>query len=52
MWAACDANTSYVLNMQAYTGELVGGAPEKNQGTRVVLAMARGLMGHNVAWDL
>lgn len=30
IWAACDANSSYALNMQVYTGKPVGGAPEKN----------------------
>ncbi|XP_029907418.1 piggyBac transposable element-derived protein 4-like [Myripristis murdjan] len=51
IWAACDANTSYALNMQVYTGKPVGGAPEKNQGTRVVLDMAQGLRGHNITCD-
>lgn len=32
IWAACDANTSYALNMHAE--KLGGGVPEKNQGTR------------------
>ncbi|XP_036006053.1 piggyBac transposable element-derived protein 4-like [Fundulus heteroclitus] len=51
IWAACDANTSYALNMQVYTGKPVGGAPEKNQGTRVVLDMAQGLRGQNITCD-
>ncbi|XP_027874871.1 piggyBac transposable element-derived protein 4-like [Xiphophorus couchianus] len=51
IWAACDAKTSYVLNMQVYTGKPAGGAPEKNQGTRVVLDMSNGLRGHNITCD-
>ena len=51
IWAACDAKTSYALNMQVYTGKAVGGAPEKNQGSRVVLDMAHGLRGHNITCD-
>ncbi|XP_076608401.1 LOW QUALITY PROTEIN: uncharacterized protein LOC143333911 [Chaetodon auriga] len=52
IWAACDANTSYALNMQVvYTGKPVGGAPEKNQGKRVVLDKAQGLRGHNITCD-
>lgn len=48
-WSACDANTSYALNMQVGLG-LVG-APGKNQGTRVVLEMAQGLGGHILTCD-
>ncbi|XP_060786554.1 piggyBac transposable element-derived protein 3-like [Neoarius graeffei] len=51
IWAACDARTSYALNMQVYTGKPVGGAPEKNQGARVVPDMAQGLRGHNITCD-
>ncbi|KAI3360576.1 hypothetical protein L3Q82_002444 [Scortum barcoo] len=51
IWAACDANTSYTLNMQVYTGKPAEGAPEKNQGTGVVLDMAQGLRGHNITCD-
>ncbi|XP_028681576.2 piggyBac transposable element-derived protein 4-like [Erpetoichthys calabaricus] len=51
LWAACDANTSYAMNMQVYTGKPVGGAPEKNQGTRVMFDMAQGLRGHNITCD-
>jgi len=47
IWAACDANTSYVLKMQVYTGKPVRGAPEKNQGTKIVLDVTYGLRGHN-----
>jgi len=48
---ACDANSSYALNMQVYTGKPVGRAPERNQGMRVVLDMAQGLRGHNITCD-
>ncbi|XP_062409077.1 piggyBac transposable element-derived protein 4-like [Sardina pilchardus] len=51
IWAACDAESSYAWNMQVYTGKSQGGAPEKNQGKRVVLDMAKGLSGHNIACD-
>ncbi|XP_034065557.1 piggyBac transposable element-derived protein 4-like [Gymnodraco acuticeps] len=51
IWAACDANSSYALNLQVYTGKPVGGAPEWNQGMRVVLDMAKGLRGHNITCD-
>ncbi|XP_033943723.1 piggyBac transposable element-derived protein 4-like [Pseudochaenichthys georgianus] len=51
IWAACDANSSYALNLQVYTGKPVGGAPERNQGMRVVLDMAQGLRGHNITCD-
>jgi len=37
IWAACDANSSYALDMQVYTGKLIEGDPEKNQGMSVVL---------------
>lgn len=48
IWAACDATSSYAWNLQVYTGKPDGGAPEKNQGMRVVLDMTRGLSGHNI----
>lgn len=51
IWAACDANSSYALNLQVYTGKPVGGAPERNQGMRVMLDMAQGLRGHNITCD-
>ncbi|KAL3973475.1 HMG box transcription factor 1 [Sarotherodon galilaeus] len=51
IWAACDAKSSYVWNMQVYTGKLPGGASEKNQGARVVLQMSEGLQGHNITCD-
>jgi len=45
IWAACDAISSYAWNLQVYTGKPDGGAPEKNQGMRVVLDMTQGLCG-------
>ncbi|KAL7399436.1 hypothetical protein ABVT39_024263 [Epinephelus coioides] len=50
-WVACDARSSYVWKMQVYTGKPQGGRPEKNQGTRVVLDLTRGLSGRNVTCD-
>lgn len=46
IWAA-----SYAFNMQVYIGKQVGGAPEKNQGTRVVLDMVQGFRGHNITCE-
>jgi len=51
IWAACDATSSYAWNLQVYTGKPDGGAPEKNQGMRVVLDMSQGLSGHNITYD-
>lgn len=51
IWAACDAKSSYAWNLQVYTGKPPGGAPEKNQGMRVVLEMTEGLQGHNITCD-
>ena len=51
IWAACDAASSYAWNLQVYTGKRHGGAPEKNQGMRVVLDLAQGLSGHNITCD-
>ncbi|XP_060780363.1 piggyBac transposable element-derived protein 4-like [Neoarius graeffei] len=51
IWAACDSASSYAWNLQVYTGKCRGGAPEKNQGMRVVLDMAQGLSGHNITCD-
>ncbi|XP_069008593.1 LOW QUALITY PROTEIN: piggyBac transposable element-derived protein 4-like [Embiotoca jacksoni] len=51
IWAACDATFSYAWNLQVYTGKPDGGAPEKNQGMRVVLDMTQGLSGHNITCD-
>lgn len=36
IWAAADVKTSYLYNLQVYTGKLAGNRPEKNQGLRVV----------------
>ncbi|XP_071390069.1 piggyBac transposable element-derived protein 4-like [Centroberyx affinis] len=51
IWAACDATSSYAWNLEVYTGKPDGGAPEKNQGMRVVLDMTQGLSGHNITCD-
>nr|XP_055053772.1 piggyBac transposable element-derived protein 4-like [Misgurnus anguillicaudatus] len=51
IWAACDANSSYAWNMQIYTGKPSDGAPERNQGMRVVLEMSEGLQGHCITCD-
>eukprot|EP00066_Takifugu_rubripes_P014261 XP_011603527.1 PREDICTED: piggyBac transposable element-derived protein 4-like [Takifugu rubripes] len=51
IWAACDATSSYAWNLQVSTGKPDGGAPEKNQGMRVVLDMSQGLSGHNITCD-
>ena len=51
IWAACDATSSYAWNLQVYTGKPVGGAPEKNQGMRVVQELTEGLSGHNITCD-
>ncbi|XP_061085309.1 uncharacterized protein LOC133118973 [Conger conger] len=37
--------------MRVYTGKPIGGAPERNQGMRVVLDMIQGLRGHNITCD-
>lgn len=50
-WVLCDSATSYVWNIQPYTGKEMGSAPEKNQGMRVVLDLTRGLKGHNLTVD-
>lgn len=42
IWAACDAASSYVWNLQVYTGKCNGGTPENNQGTRVVFYLVQG----------
>ncbi|XP_057192981.1 piggyBac transposable element-derived protein 4-like isoform X1 [Triplophysa rosa] len=48
LWAACDARTSYVWNMQVYTGKPDDGQPVNNQAKRVVLDMTSGLQGHTI----
>ncbi|XP_035854995.1 uncharacterized protein LOC118494664 [Sander lucioperca] len=51
-WVACDAGSSYAWNMQIYTGKSVSGAPERNQGARVVMDLTKGLRGpRNVTCD-
>ncbi|XP_070300249.1 piggyBac transposable element-derived protein 4-like [Salvelinus sp. IW2-2015] len=42
IWATCDAASPYAWNLQVYTGKPNGGAPEKNQGMRVVLDVKQG----------
>ncbi|XP_016092566.1 piggyBac transposable element-derived protein 4-like [Sinocyclocheilus grahami] len=51
IWAACDARSSYVWNLQIYTGKAVDGKSEKNQGMQVVLDMTDGLEGHTITCD-
>lgn len=43
--------SSYAWKMQIYTGKPSGGAPERNQGRRVVLQMSEGLQGHCITCD-
>ncbi|XP_028437853.1 piggyBac transposable element-derived protein 4-like [Perca flavescens] len=51
-WVACDAGSSYLWNMQVYTGKSVSGEPERNQGARVVMDLTEGLRGpRNVTCD-
>lgn len=45
VWAAADVKTTYLYNLQVYTGKLPGSAPEKNQGHRVVCDMMKPLLG-------
>ena len=47
-WAACDAASSYVWNLQVYMGKPVGGVPEKNEGMQFILDVTQGLRGHNI----
>uniref|UniRef100_A0A9J7X7T1 PiggyBac transposable element-derived protein domain-containing protein n=1 Tax=Cyprinus carpio carpio TaxID=630221 RepID=A0A9J7X7T1_CYPCA len=51
IWAACDANSSYCLNMQVYTGKPPGVPHERNLGRRIVLEMMDGFQGHIVICD-
>ncbi|XP_055354003.1 piggyBac transposable element-derived protein 4-like [Paramacrobiotus metropolitanus] len=53
-WAFADADTSYVLNIQLYTGKAPGQLPERNQGRRVVLDLTdylRSTSGINITCD-
>lgn len=45
IWAAADVKTSYLCNLQIYTGKLPGGAAEHNQGFRVVSDLAKPYYG-------
>lgn len=45
IWALADVYTSYLYNLQVYTGKQPGGLPEKNQGSRVVKDLAKPLFG-------
>ncbi|XP_028437763.1 piggyBac transposable element-derived protein 4-like [Perca flavescens] len=46
VWAACDAESSYVWKMQIYTGKSSSASEkEKNQGARVVMDLTEGLSG-------
>ncbi|KAM4584694.1 piggyBac transposable element-derived protein 4-like [Odontesthes bonariensis] len=45
------STSSYAWNLQVYIGKPDGGAPESNQGMRVVLDMSQGLSGHNITCD-
>ncbi|KAG5879080.1 hypothetical protein JTB14_006348 [Gonioctena quinquepunctata] len=40
IWAAADNKTSYLFNLQVYTGKAPNGAAERKQGLRVVWALA------------
>lgn len=53
LWVLCDSTTSYVMNIQAYTGRQKGQPPEKNQGERVVhdlVEVVKGT-GRNITTD-
>ena len=45
VWAAADVKTSYLYNLQGYTGRFPENASEKNQGRRVVCDMIKPLFG-------
>ncbi|XP_034041956.1 piggyBac transposable element-derived protein 4-like [Thalassophryne amazonica] len=51
IWVACDAKSSYAWDMRVYTGKLPSGAPEKNQGIRVVVDLTVRLREHNISCD-
>ncbi|KAK7140748.1 hypothetical protein R3I94_013126 [Phoxinus phoxinus] len=51
IWAVRDSKTSYVWNMQVYTGKSVSGNQEKEPGTRIVLDVTEGLEGHTIFCD-
>ena len=54
IWALCDSMTSYVYNMQVYTGREKEQDREVNQGQRVVLDLVSGLKksGKNITCDI
>lgn len=51
IWAACDAVSSYALNIEIYSGKPEGGAAERKQETRVALDMSQSLSGHNITCE-
>ncbi len=53
LWALCDSKTSYVWNVQVYTGKNSNLGREVNQGQRVVIDMIRGFenTGRNITCD-
>ncbi|XP_068222134.1 piggyBac transposable element-derived protein 4-like [Palaemon carinicauda] len=50
IWAACDAENSYLWNAEVYTGHKDESA-ECEQGKRIVLQLTEGLKGRNVTSD-
>ena len=52
-WVCCDSETSYICNIQLYTGREVGQIREKNQGTSVVMDMVKDMekSGRNITCD-
>lgn len=53
VWICADVKTSYVHNLQVYTGKLEGNKPEKNQGMRVVCDLLKPMYnsGRSVTTD-
>lgn len=51
VWACCDSDSFYALNMQIYTGRAPNCKAEINQGQRVVLEVTEGLIGRNITCD-
>jgi hypothetical protein len=45
VWAAADVKTSYLYNLQVYTGKFPGNAPGTNLGHRVVCVLMEPLFG-------
>lgn len=52
-WVACDAKSSYIWQMQLYTGRTCnGGRMEKIRRMRVVQDLTEGLLrGHSIMYD-